>query len=825
MEDEIIDPGTIGFVDSDACSEDDPDEAPGEIQNECGVPCDGDACLTLDFEGDGPACREFMKVIKAFNRGGLQARIDRPKSSIDVTVPVGDLETLKDVYAMFNGLDCAADLESCPLPVSFDDVVVYRPATPAPAVPRECSVPLEVKRSDASDFRKAVRSECPGAATALCESMGRGRDGMSAFIQIRGPLDAVKKAFALWAGFGSFDRMPPSDMAEFDRLAEFEDGDSLDEADFRERISHDLDHAGLKASTANLRAKDDASGISVMEDEEDDETDPLGDRIEQAALDGQDKIIEKFGSRIFSGKTEENDFLDMNDGTDDGYNRQLDFLDGKISGAKDDDARYAAKVLKRNVELALAAHLRKVLDDSAAAMKPFKKTKLGELTQGVLSHATAEYVDAKGQKKTIHGDVLTKLQWMQYDELLKLKREGKTFTPSQQELWDKLIQQVRNAKFSTTWQIWAPGSTRQGTPSYGGGGSAAGDEDLGPREYGARGGNSDDEDDLGTGLAQADYEDLSFRNKEYQKYADREMNREDVYTGPIPAPSDYNDSYEGHGHSQILKNLKNISKNVYRGEAKKLAAELRGKDTWSIDEWNRIMAGLTQEERDEMYNDLIKQAQQAEKRADGDAAGGGDEAGFIDKIFRKVEYIAGRVGGSEKNAKDMTADDLKKANVLRSQATREFNAFFMTLRNAVNKMAANHPNDRTFDALRIMMYRLAVIRKWSKDEWQKYAMSAIMNNTWKRDGWEESLIDKSKYMTPDGQPIIDKKTGEPKLPVIPTQKAVFNHTFFTLVQILLDHLVSMGDVKLVDEFGELVKNKQSANSWRKHGADSAEEDA
>ena len=87
------------------------------------------------------------------------------------------------------------------------------------------------------------------------------------------------------------------------------------------------------------------------------------------------------------------------------------------------------------------------------------------------------------------------------------------------------------------------------------------------------------------------------------------MNREDVYTGPIPAPSDYDDSYEGHGHSQILKNLRNISKNVYRGEAKKLAAELRGKDTWSIDEWNRIMAGLTQEERDEMYNDLIKQAQ------------------------------------------------------------------------------------------------------------------------------------------------------------------------------------------------------------------------
>lgn len=820
MEDEIIDPGTVGFVDSNMDG-DGPDESEsGEDElDECGdAPVSGTATLTLDFEGDGPACREFMNVIDAFGRGkSLKPRLDRPKSRIIVSAPASDLESLRDVYAMFNGFDCADDMEDCPPAVPFEDVVVYSAEEPS-SVGRECSIPLEVRRSDVSDFRKAVKAECPGAVTSLCESMGRGPDGMSAFIQIRGPLDAVKKAFALWTGAAAFDRMTPGEMGEFDSLAEFDDGDCLDEADFRERISHDLDPIGVKASTANLRARDDARGISLAEDESDDDLNPVAAAVEQAALDGQDQIIGKFGSKIFANKTEEEDFLDLNDGTEKGYDRQEAFLDKKLRSAGSDDERFAVQTLKRNVESAHAAYIEKTLRGVSGGKSPDHGF-FGKSDLSVLSHATGEYVDAKGQKKTINGDVLTKFQWMQYDELLKLRHEGKAFTPSQQALWDKLVDQVNSAKFSTTWQIWAPENTRQNAVRRGG----QGDDETGPREYGTTGGDEDDPDDLGTGYAKSNYDDISFSNKEYQKYADREVDREDVYTGPIPVNINPDDSYERHGHAEIVKNLNNINKNVYRGEARKLASELRGKDTWALDEWNRIMAGLTREERDEMYDDLIKQAQKAAKRADGDAVGGGDEAGFIDKIFHKIQFIAGRVGGTEKNAKDMTAADLKKANVLRTQATREFNAFFMTLRNAIDKMSQKHSNDTVLKMLSVMFHRLAVIRKWSKDEWQKYALSTILNNRWVRDGWDPELVDKSKYMQ-NGQPIIDKKTGEPKLPVVPTQKAVFNNTFFNLVEVLLNHLMRQKDTELVDEFGELVKNKQSANSWRTHGTDKSEED-
>lgn len=67
----------------------------------------------------------------------------------------------------------------------------------------------------------------------------------------------LKEAYAFWLGlFHWKDVEDAGEDGEFyDRLV-YADGDTIQEADYREKIAHVFDPLGIKASTANLKAND-----------------------------------------------------------------------------------------------------------------------------------------------------------------------------------------------------------------------------------------------------------------------------------------------------------------------------------------------------------------------------------------------------------------------------------------------------------------------------------------------------------------------------------------------------------------------------------------
>jgi len=65
----------------------------------------------------------------------------------------------------------------------------------------------------------------------------------------------LKEAYAFYLGlYGWDDVVKQGEEPTFNELVVFQDGDTLQEADYREAIAHVFDPVGLKASTANLKA-------------------------------------------------------------------------------------------------------------------------------------------------------------------------------------------------------------------------------------------------------------------------------------------------------------------------------------------------------------------------------------------------------------------------------------------------------------------------------------------------------------------------------------------------------------------------------------------
>lgn len=85
-------------------------------------------------------------------------------------------------------------------------------------------------------------------------------------VNIKGDIESLKKAFAFWTGTKEFNQLSNDDKELFDSLLVFNDGDTIAEADYREAVAHCLDPIDVKASTANLIAKD-SCALSIVQEE------------------------------------------------------------------------------------------------------------------------------------------------------------------------------------------------------------------------------------------------------------------------------------------------------------------------------------------------------------------------------------------------------------------------------------------------------------------------------------------------------------------------------------------------------------------------------
>lgn len=811
LEDEIIDPKSVGFVDSDYIDRQDKSDCQTAGYDYGKV---GNAHMVLKFTGDPEAFEKFIDVIEAYIaekdiKGKLSYISNGDEGALEFT---GDVACLKDIYAMFNGLDTAEELDvsdvvpfdqitSCDYMsdsiAGEDDVVceqedefVQEDDTAADDTPS--SIELEVLDTDAQGFRQAVKTSVLNVVTSIVKKTGAGEDGHSAIVKISGPLEKVKEAFALWFGVEDFESVPMDAIKEFDQLV-VTDGDTLEEEEFRKRVVKDLDKFGIDSSTANLKAADDATGISVVEalkkkieslerrldgepvfEAEDEIQQTLVDKTSDAKSSVEDDVTEVFDDE------ESKRYDDLDDGTVAGYKAQLKMLDDKLS----DSATTPEQ--KKNIEV-----LKKYTQDLVDLMqKPLSKTGFAAPDFQVISHASNTYVDADGKTRQIRNDVMTPEQWQQYDQLRKIRALGKDLTPTQQEIWDKLIDQVKHATFSTNWTVYAPASTR-----YRRGSSVPAprddDDGLGPREYGAEGAD-DGEEGLNTGYATSDFEDVAYKNKDQQA----NVGDDDVYDGPIPTFNpdiDRDMATDRRSISNFKKKMTAAQKELLHDRALAVAKKNRGKpELWTMEDWASILYGLSPNERKELYHDLMDWTVAT---AGGNVSG---EQGAIRKLFGRKRYSASFDGGSMMKGKEMTADQKKKANLAKAKESAEYRAFFDCITAVVEKFVEKFPTDRLLAAINVRLqkaYTLAYVT--TPEEWEREAVEMIQDHTWQSNGFSKDWL---KNIDPDGSPVtdggkvkIDKETGlpqEPKMYVnFPSKFDTSKYLFGEMLPILIKHVV------------------------------------
>ena len=118
------------------------------------------------------------------------------------------------------------------------------------------SMELEVEEPDNFDgdntsFEDALHAEVPDV---MVKKVGLGTGGVLKY-RISGFLGDLKEAYAFYLGLYSWnDVVKQGEEPIFNELVVFQDGDTLQEADYREAIAHVFDPIGVKASTANLKA-------------------------------------------------------------------------------------------------------------------------------------------------------------------------------------------------------------------------------------------------------------------------------------------------------------------------------------------------------------------------------------------------------------------------------------------------------------------------------------------------------------------------------------------------------------------------------------------
>ena len=71
-------------------------------------------------------------------------------------------------------------------------------------------------------------------------------------VKIYGTKPSLEKAYAFYVGKPTYASVEPDDKDEFESLLVFDDGDTLQEADYRETVAHCLDPVDVHPSSANL---------------------------------------------------------------------------------------------------------------------------------------------------------------------------------------------------------------------------------------------------------------------------------------------------------------------------------------------------------------------------------------------------------------------------------------------------------------------------------------------------------------------------------------------------------------------------------------------
>lgn len=203
-EDEVIDPASVGFVDSEALDEDDSSEDQSQEQidetedeevdlAECGFTDDGEELAVKEAEED---------LNEAWND-------DERYASIEL-----DVEGTEEV--------------------SGDDM----------------------------SFEDALHAEVPEVSV---KKSGIGVGGTCKY-RLSGFLRDLKEAYAFYLGLYSWnDVVKQGEESAFNDLVVFEDGDTLQEADYREALAHVFDPIGVKASTANLK-KNNVCQLSLVKE-------------------------------------------------------------------------------------------------------------------------------------------------------------------------------------------------------------------------------------------------------------------------------------------------------------------------------------------------------------------------------------------------------------------------------------------------------------------------------------------------------------------------------------------------------------------------------
>lgn len=167
------------------------------------------------------------------------------------------------------------------------------------------SLTLEVDEDHPGEFSVQIADEVPGVVAKQV-----GKRGNVALYKLAGTVADLKNAYVFY--LGAYDWKDVESLGEdalFDRMLEFGDGDTLEEADYRERLGHIFDDFGVKASTANLK-KNNCCQLSVVKEAVKAE---LQKRKMKKALfeaeveDLSDEDLEKINQQLEAGEAVDND--------------------------------------------------------------------------------------------------------------------------------------------------------------------------------------------------------------------------------------------------------------------------------------------------------------------------------------------------------------------------------------------------------------------------------------------------------------------------------------------------------------------------------------
>ena len=249
-EDEVIDPASVGFLDSEA----------RKACNEAVTP------------------EQWKEAVDWFNANGYpleddEARLEKFAPQLDQILfkagmsPTGKDEVVggTEAWELYQALkeddvEDSVDLAECGFTEDGEEIAAREAEDDLNEDfhndDEYASMELEVSGKGDADgydtsFEDAVHGEVPEVMVKKTGLV----NGDTLRYRVSGFLGDLKKVYAFYLGLYSWDDVvKQGEEPGFNELVVFEDGDTLQEADYRDAIAHVFDPIGVKASTANLKA-------------------------------------------------------------------------------------------------------------------------------------------------------------------------------------------------------------------------------------------------------------------------------------------------------------------------------------------------------------------------------------------------------------------------------------------------------------------------------------------------------------------------------------------------------------------------------------------